>query len=77
MFTIIKAYKLKRIVLEVRYVRRISKGKASPVQAVEAGCEKLRLPHFLDSRLTDGDKVVSPRRLPRFTPRNIPGNHFC
>jgi hypothetical protein len=27
---------------------------------------------FLDSRLTDGDKVVSP--LP---PRKIPGTHFC
>jgi hypothetical protein len=41
------------------------------------GCEILRVPHFLDNRLTDGCKVVSPtRRLP-FTPRNIPGTHFC
>jgi hypothetical protein len=24
------------------------------------GCERLRLPHHLDKRLTDGGKVVSP-----------------
>jgi hypothetical protein len=28
----------------------------------------LRLPHFLDNRLTDGDKVVSPTRRPLFYP---------
>jgi hypothetical protein len=31
----------------------------------------------LDSRLTDGGKVVSLTRRPPFTPRNIPGSHFC
>jgi hypothetical protein len=32
----------------------------------------LRIPHCLDSRLTDGDKVVSPTHPSRFTPhRNI------
>jgi hypothetical protein len=40
-------------------------------------CEMLRFPHFLDIRLTDGDKVVSPTRRPPFTPKNIPGTHFC
>jgi hypothetical protein len=35
-------------------------------------CEILRFPHFLDSRLKDGGKVVSPARLPPFTPKNIP-----
>jgi hypothetical protein len=32
------------------------------------GCETSRLPHFLDSRLTDGGEVVSLTRRPPFTP---------
>jgi hypothetical protein len=32
-------------------------------------CERSRLPHYLDRRLTDGGKVVSPTRPPHFTPR--------
>jgi hypothetical protein len=36
-----------------------------------------RLPHFLDSRLTDGVKVASLTRRPPFTHRKIPGTHFC
>jgi hypothetical protein len=40
------------------------------------GCETSRLPYFLDSRLIDGSKVVSPTRRPLFTPRNIPGTHI-
>jgi hypothetical protein len=35
-----------------------------------------RVPHFLDSRLTDGGEVVSLRRRPLFTPRKIRGTHF-
>jgi hypothetical protein len=40
------------------------------------------VPHYLDKRLTDGGKVVSPTRRPHFTPRfllflKIPGTHFC
>jgi hypothetical protein len=35
------------------------------------GCERLRLPHYLDKRLIDGGKVVSPTRQPDFTPRFI------
>jgi hypothetical protein len=55
------------------------KGKAIPVTVHEGsyGCETSRLPHFLDSRLTDGDEVVSPTRRPPFTPRKIPDTHFC
>jgi hypothetical protein len=32
----------------------------------------LRIPHFLDNRLIDGDKIVSFTRRPPFTPKNIP-----
>jgi hypothetical protein len=37
------------------------RGKAIPVTGREGpwGCERPRLPHFLDNRLTDGGKVVS------------------
>jgi hypothetical protein len=55
------------------------KGKAIPVTGREgpSGCEKSRLPHFLDNRLTDGGEVVSLTRRPPFTPRKIPGTHCC
>jgi hypothetical protein len=33
------------------------------------GCERLRLPHFVDNRLTDSGKVVSLTRRPPFTPQ--------
>jgi hypothetical protein len=36
-----------------------------------------RFPHFLDNRLTDGGEVVSLSFWPFFTPRKIPGTHFC
>jgi hypothetical protein len=47
-------------------------GRGSP-----QGCETSRLPHVLDSRLTDGGEVVSLTRRPPFTLRKIPGTHFC
>jgi hypothetical protein len=55
------------------------KGKAIPVTGREGpyGCEMSKLPHFLDSQLTDGGEVVSPARQPPFTPRKVPGTHFC
>jgi hypothetical protein len=45
------------------------------------GCEMLRIPHCLDSRLTDGGKV-SPTEPPHFTPQKhyyfyVSGTHFC
>jgi hypothetical protein len=40
-------------------------------------CETLKLRHFLDIRLADGGEIVSLTRRPPFTPRNIPGTHFC
>jgi hypothetical protein len=54
------------------------KGKAIPVtgRGGPYGCETSRLPHFLDSHLTDGAEVVSLTRRPSFTPRKIPGTHL-
>jgi hypothetical protein len=40
------------------------------------GCEMLRLPHFLDTHLTDGGEIASlMHRLP-FIYRKIPGIQF-
>jgi hypothetical protein len=47
------------------------KGKAIPVTG-RGGlwvCETLRLPHVLDTRLTDDGEVVSLTRRPPFTPQ--------
>jgi hypothetical protein len=41
------------------------------------GCETSRIPHFLDNRLTDRGEVVRLTRRSPFTPRKIPGTHFC
>jgi hypothetical protein len=41
------------------------------------GCEMSRLPHFLDTWLTDGGEVVSLMRQLPFTPRKILGTHLC
>jgi hypothetical protein len=66
----------------IRIFRRnitVKKGKSIPVtgRGGPSVCETLRLPHVLDNRLTDGGEVISLKRLPSFTPRNIPGTHFC
>jgi hypothetical protein len=52
-------------------VRGKGKDKDIPVtgHGGPQGCERLRLPHYLDKRLIDGGKVVSPTRLPHFTLR--------
>jgi hypothetical protein len=57
----------------------IYKGKAIPVRGREGpwDCETSRLPHFLDNQLSDGGQVVSLMRQSPFTPRKIPGTHFC
>jgi hypothetical protein len=54
------------------------KGKAIPVTGRGGawGCEMLRLPHYLDSLLTDDGKVVSLTRRPPFTSKNILGINF-
>jgi hypothetical protein len=54
------------------------KGKISPVQAAKPlGLREFEAPIFSDIRLTDVGKVVSPTCRPLFTPRKIPGTHFC
>jgi hypothetical protein len=47
------------------------KVKISLLQAMEAhGLREVEaIPHYLDKRLIDGGKVVSPTRQPHFTPR--------
>jgi hypothetical protein len=54
------------------------KGKVIPVTGRTGSydCETSRFPHFLENRITDGDEV-SLKREPPFTPRKIPGTHFC
>jgi hypothetical protein len=60
-------------------IRHHVKGKAIPVTGREGpqGCETSGLPHFLDNQLKDDGEVVSLTCRPSFTPRKIPGTHFC
>jgi hypothetical protein len=37
----------------------------------------LKLPHYLDNQLRDDGEAVSLMHQPPFTPRKIPGTHFC
>jgi hypothetical protein len=54
-------------------------GKAIPVtgRGDTQGFETSRLPHFVESRLTDGGEIVSLKRRPPFTSRKIRGTNFC
>jgi hypothetical protein len=66
---------------EPSFSRNVKKkrGKTLPVtgRGGPSGCETSRPPHFLDSWLTDGGEVISLTCQPSFTPRKIPGTHFC
>jgi hypothetical protein len=64
--------------------KNLKKSKAVPVRGLGGlqGCDMLRIPHCLDSRLTDGGKVASPTHQPHFTPQKhyyfyVSGTHFC
>jgi hypothetical protein len=54
-------------------------GRAVPVTGRRGplGCETSRLPHSLDNQFTGGGEVVRLTSRPPFTPRKIPGTHFC
>jgi hypothetical protein len=54
-------------------LQTLERGKAIPVTGREGpyGCKTLKVPHFLDNRLTDGRKVVSLTHRPPLTPRKI------
>jgi hypothetical protein len=41
------------------------------------GLREVEAPAFSDIQLIDGSKVASRRRWLLFTPRKIPGAHFC
>jgi hypothetical protein len=68
---------LKRRGCEADHSPSYSKGKVFPVQAVEALRVMVEAPTFSDIRLIDGGNFVSLTRRPLFTPRKIPGTHFC
>jgi hypothetical protein len=59
----------------------VKKKKAEPIPGAghggPEGCEMSRLPHILDNWVPDGGEVVSLTCQPPFTPRKIPGTHFC
>jgi hypothetical protein len=60
---------------------RKEKGKAIAVTGCGGlqCCEMLSIPHCLDSRLTDGDEVVSPTHWLHFTLYkhfSVSGTHF-
>lgn len=54
------------------------KGEAVSVRGCGGpyNCEVLRLPYFLEYRLTECRDVSTMCQLP-ITPRKIPTNHFC
>jgi hypothetical protein len=58
-------------------MRKIGKDIPVTVRGGPYVCETSVLPHFLDSRLTNSGEVVSLAHRPPFTPRKIPGTHFC
>jgi hypothetical protein len=41
------------------------------------GCDTSRMPYFLGIWLIDGGEAIRITLRPSFTPRNIPGTHFC
>jgi hypothetical protein len=64
------------IVLFCVFMIRVSQSPTS--LRAEHSCETSRFPHFLDNWLTDGGgEVFSLTRRQSFSPRKIPGIHFC
>jgi hypothetical protein len=61
----------------VRVIQQVKKKLSLYRPWRPSGLREFEVPTFSDIRLTDGFKVVSPMRRPLFTPRKIPGTHFC
>jgi hypothetical protein len=60
-------------IIDAKCIKAIPKaGRGGPYV-----CETSRFRHFLYNRLTDGGEVVNLKPRPPFTPRKIPGTHFC
>jgi hypothetical protein len=53
--------------VEARKIKQGSKPTPIAGRRIPCGYETLRIPHFLNNRLTDDRKVVSFRRRPRYT----------
>jgi hypothetical protein len=70
---------LRRLCLDYCYGILSNKKKAIPSTGCGGllGCEMLRIPHCLDSQLTDGSKVVSPVHRPRSSPQKHYFFAFC
>jgi hypothetical protein len=64
--------------LQNRYHYKVKSKTVHITDRGEPQCyETSRLPHFLNNRLTDDGEVLSLTHWPPFTPRKIPGTHFC
>jgi hypothetical protein len=60
------------------FIRAIKKAKLSMYRPWKPlGLREVEAPTFSDIRLIDGGKVVSPTHRQLFSPRKIPGTHFC
>jgi hypothetical protein len=70
--------KLRANMMMVPKFNKHSKVKLSPHRPWRPlGLREVEAPTLSDIRLIDGGKVVSPMHRPLFTPRKIPGTHFC
>jgi hypothetical protein len=62
-------------IIECNYTCKVKVSLYSPSRPI--GLREVEARTFSGIRLRDGGKVVSPTRRPLFTPRKIPGTHFC
>jgi hypothetical protein len=57
------------------YIKKVNLSLYRPWRSF--GFREVEAPTFAYIQFTDGGKVVSPTRRLLFTPRKIPGTHFC
>jgi hypothetical protein len=70
-----------KLILRYKHLNSNLIGKKGKVIAVTGhegpwGCEMLRLPHFLDTQLTDSNEIISLTFQPPFVHKKIPGTHI-